>query len=140
MIYSIKYGTVDPGSISDRAIVRNPNYGKPLGPWSTRPVKPDKDKFKGLKDFYEKLEQSVKQEGFRNPIFCHAFLQNTYCEYGTSRLWIAKRNTFLIPVVIADYDGRWGLPTLNSVRSVFTDQPEELVIGENDMRISGCPQ
>lgn len=141
-MYTIRYGDIPSSQISDRVIVYNPNYGTPIGPYGSRPVKPDGEKMRRLRDFYEKLEESVLEEGFRNPIFCNSIDEGTFCKYGTSRLWIAKKHRLAIPAVIADYDGRWGdLEELFSeadIRAKYVDQPQICQVEGNWMRIDAC--
>lgn len=111
----------------------------------TRNVKPPSswlDKLNAKNGFYTKLEESILAEGFRNPIFC---ISNgvTQCRYGTSRLWMAKRHGLKIPVIIADYDGRWDdleeLLTKEEILLKFTDKPALLELGQAEMRIDQCP-
>lgn len=133
---------VDPSSLSDWAIVYNPKYGARVGPYGSKPIAPPKHKIEELYPFYEKLEESVLSEGFRDPIFCIAISQGTYCKYGTSRLWIAKTHDLYIPAIIADYVGAW--PQLKSlsgeadIKDQFTTPPSIVEVRENYMRIDEC--
>lgn len=142
MEYSIRYGIVSCNDISDRVIVYNPQYGQRVGPYGSRPVEPPRHKIERLYPFYEKLEESVLAEGFRNPIFCNSISQGTFCKYGTSRLWIAKKHGLPIPAVIADHEERWGhleeLFNETDVRGKYVDQPQICEIHSDWMRIDAC--
>ena len=140
----IRFGVLPSGSISDLVIVKNPEYGKPVGKWGSRPVKPEMSWYRKLEQenqFYTRLEQSILEDGFRNPIFCNSIPEGTFCRYGTSRLWFAKKHKLDIPCVIADYTQSWEdleeLKTEDDIRAKFLDQPE--IIWEPEFRIDSCP-
>lgn len=144
--YQIRYGLLDSAAISDDVIVKNPQYGKPIGQWGSRPVKPPPDKVNRLNSengFYARLEASILKEGFRNPIFCNAYDFGTFCRYGTSRLWIAKKHKLEVPVIIADYAGIWDglerLYTESDILNKFMDAPEILELNDDEMRFDRCP-
>jgi hypothetical protein len=139
----IRYGVVPSGAISDSVIVKNPMYGTPIGKWGSRPVKPPMNWYRKLEQenqFYTKLEASILEQGFRNPIFCNAIQEGTFSRYGTSRLWIAKKHNLDIPCVIADYTGEWEhlelLTTEDQIREKFKEQPE--IFWEPEFRIDSC--
>ena len=144
--YKIQFGVVPSGAISNSVIVLNPAYGERIGKYGSRPVKPDTAHYKSLQEkneFYTKLEASILDEGFRNPIFCNSINEGTFCRYGTSRLWIAKKHKLDIPVIICDYINRWELEELKTedeIRSKFKDQPQLLELNDEDMRFDQCPQ
>lgn len=126
----IRFGILDPREISDKVLVTNPEYGDRIGSFGSRPVHPPTDWIKKLESrnqFYTKLEKSILDEGFRNPIFCNSIPQGTFSRVGTSRLWMAKKHKLDIPCIIADYTGRWKhlefLGTEEDIRSKFKDQP-----------------
>ena len=141
-MYDIRYGVIDSEEISDRVIVYNPRYGEPIGPYGSRPVIPPQNKIDRLYPFYENLEKSVLEEGFRNPIFCNSIEQGTFCKYGTSRLWIAKKHGLSIPAVIADFDGRWRdlekLSGKDDIKAKFADLPQIIEVHDDWMRIDAC--
>jgi hypothetical protein len=140
--YEIRYGFVDPDYISDRVIVYNPKYGESIGPWGSRPVSPPQSKIERLYPFYENLEKSIEEEGFRNPIFCNSIEFGTFCKYGTSRLWIAKKKNLDIPCIIADFVEQWKslelLQNKEDVENKFQDMPQVLELEEEYMRIDAC--
>jgi hypothetical protein len=136
---------VPSGAISSRVLVENPNYGDPIGDYGSRLVKPDKvwyNKIEGKYDYYSRLEESILKDGFKNPIFCQALDEGTFSRYGTSRLWIAQKNTLELPVIIADYTGAWDhleeLRSEEEILSKFQDLPRLLEITKEDMRFDGC--
>ena len=148
--FKIRFGILPASSISDVVLVGNPAYGKPIGKWGSRPVKPDQswiNKKEHECGFYTKLEESLLKEGFRNPIFCNAIEEGFYSRVGTSRLWIAKKHNMDVPCIIADYTGQFDdlelLETEEDIRSKFKDQPLTIDM-ENDTKvgnvwISGLP-
>ena len=142
--YVIRYGVVPATLLSDKVIVKNPAYGERIGDWGSRPLKPEASHYKMLQEknqFYTKLEESIKRDGFRNPIFCNSYSHGTYCRYGTSRLWIARQHKMDIPVVIADYADNWtDLDELgqSDVELKFKDIPAVIEFGADEMRIDGC--
>ena len=141
--YQIRYGIIPANLISDKVIVKNPNYGEPIGEWGSRPVTPSAHQMKREGQFYLKLEKSILKEGIRNPIFCNCFEEGTFCRYGTSRLWLAKKHKLEVPVIIADYTGEWKdlelLVDKNDVLDKFRDKPEVLELNKKEMRFDGCP-
>lgn len=145
--YVIRFGMVNPRLLSDYVIVKNPNYGERIGEWGSRPVKPDAHHYRNLQaqnKFYTRLEQSILEDGFRNPIFCNSFEEGTFCRYGTSRLWIAKRKDLEVPTIIADYVDRWTnleeLKERDGIYGKFKDRPMILELNEDEMRIDKCKQ
>ncbi len=127
----IRFGILPASTISDRVLVGNPAYGRPIGKWGSRPVTPERswlNKLENRNGFYTKLEASILEEGFRNPIFCNAIEQGFFCRVGTSRLWIAKKHGLDIPCVIADYVSRFEnlelLETEKEIRAKFKEQPD----------------
>ena len=145
--YKIRYGVVDAESLSDRVIVKNPNYGyQVVKGWGSRPVQPTVPDYRRLEQesgFYTNLEKSILEEGVRNPIFCNAYKEGTFCRYGTSRLWIAQKHNLKLPMVVADYAGTWDdLEELKSKAGIlkkYKDKPEIVEIGKEEMRIDQCP-
>ncbi len=133
-------------AISDQVLVANTNFGVGIGKWGSRPVTPIPqwvDKLNQENGFYRKLEESILKDGFVNPIFCNAYKEGTFCRYGTSRLWIAKKHKLEIFAIIADYTDRWEhlneIETREEVLNLFTDKPKILEINDDEMRIDACP-
>jgi len=141
----VRFGILPASIISDRVLVGNPGYGKQIGKYGSRPVAPDrswKDKLEQQSGFYSKLESSINKEGIRNPIFCNSIREGTFCRYGTSRLWIAKKHSLDVPCIIADYINRFDdleiLENDKDIRSKFIDQPD-VIEWEPEFRIDACP-
>lgn len=144
-MYEIRFGILKASDISDRVLVINPNYGNNIGKYGSRSVKPDGKHYRDLEakeGFYSKLEASLLKEGFRNPIFCNSIKEGTFCRYGTSRLWIAKKQGLDVPCIIADHDGRWShlelLEKEEDIAEKFKEIPAVIEIGREEMRIDGC--
>lgn len=145
--YRIFYGVLDYSDISDIALVDNKAYGKPIGKYGSRPIQPDitsRQKLEQKYGFYSKLEDSLDEEGIRNPIFCQSIEEGTFGKYGLSRLWIAKRKRMKIPCIIADYVDRWPnleeLFTKEDISNKYIDKPTIIDLEETFMKIAGCEQ
>ena len=144
--YKIRYGILEANQLSDSVlVVGNPNYGTPIASYGSRPVKPESTTYWKLEhqnNFYTKLEASLLKEGIKNPIFCQSIKEGTFCRYGSSRLWIAKKNGLKIPCIIADYVNRWDeLPELKTEKEIlakYNNAPSTIVITPDDIRIEGC--
>ena len=144
--YIIRYGILDSSQLSDSVlVVGNPNYGAPIGGHGSRPVTPDSTlywKLEHQSKFFTKLEESILKEGIRNPIFCQSIEEGTFCRYGATRLWVAKKKGLEIPCIIADYVNRWDelkeLKTQAAVLSKYHEKPATIVINPTEMRIEGC--
>ena len=112
--------------------------------------------------FYDKLEESILKEGFRNPIliksgWCSGItkrrrppeLKNNIknllvCDsLGGSRLYVAVKHNMKIPCIVADFVGRFSdQPKLNSAEAIlsyFVDKPEEVIINEMGMYMKFLP-
>ncbi|MFA5489581.1 MAG: hypothetical protein WC284_10225 [Candidimonas sp.] len=97
--------------------------------------------------FYDKLEESVLEHGFRNPIliisgFCPPIhmrrlplqmRQNVKsilicAKLGGSRLWVAQKHNMNIPCIVSDFvnrfEGHKELYTEDDVINEFTDKPK----------------
>lgn len=141
--YKIRYGFIPAHAISQRVLVINPGYGDPVGPYGSRPVRPCPSYVMQKRVFYRELEESILDSGIRNPLFCQAFMKNTYCRYGTSRLWIAQKHRLeSVPVIIADYDGTWEqLEELHTEEDIKAKYDQEVFVKLEDevMRIDAVP-
>ena len=105
---------------------------------------------------YEKLEQSVLQEGFRNPILITCgkpqrrklhhlppeMLAKDPSELlllegftGGSRLWVAQKYNLNVPCIVNDFTGRFKrltpLRTADEVKAYFKDTPRFLILDAN---------
>lgn len=104
--------------------------------------------------FFQKLEDSVKEEGFRNPIIVRAGwlpmpfwkrvpdyykvkgIKNLmFCDQlGGSRLWTAFKLNMDIPCIIRDYVEMIDAPvftTEKEVRDCYKEKPIKVIIKEN---------
>lgn len=115
--------------------------------------------------FYQKLEQSILQEGFRNPILVNAgFCKEVYKKYlpkeaqedhtkilacdsnGGSRLYIAKKHNLDIPCLISDFVGRFvksgfeELKTKEEILQKYKDKPKDIIFSQSGLQVSHLPQ
>ncbi len=147
-MYTIRYKTMRADEIEDVVVVLNPGYGKPLTVGSmqcgTRPLPNYKDpkSLDGKNGFFTKLEQSVLEEGFRNPVLIYATESGNYVYYGATRTVVAKKHNLALPCVIADYAGKHTdgeeLQTRDDIVSKFKDPPSHVVIKPDQLNIWGC--
>ena len=140
--YTIRYGTLEANQISDSVLVKNPAYGTPIGNWGSRPVAPSARQRKSEGQFYLDLETSMRKDGILNPVLCNCFEEGTFSRYGSSRLWLAKKNKIKVPCIIADYTGEWShleeLKTEQDVLAKFKDAPATLQITKDEIWYEGC--
>jgi len=80
--------------------------------------------------FYTRLEESVKREGFRNPVQVYEKPGERTFPYGGSRVYIAHRLQIPVPAIITDWVGtfeHWELVTsLEQALLKFKDLPSVL--------------
>jgi len=80
--------------------------------------------------FYTRLEESVKAEGFRNPVMVYEKPNERTFPYGGSRVYMAHRLQIPVPAIITDWVGTfkdWELITsVKQALSKFTDLPSIL--------------
>lgn len=102
--------------------------------------------------FYDKLEKSILQEGFRNPILVTSNNRPTFrlvkeippnetgtlfCELlGGSRLMIAKKHQIPIPCIISDFLKKYQTPilTIDEILYFFKDKPQKIVLTTQGVR------
>jgi len=144
--YSLRYGIVGANELSTTVVVGNPGYGEPIGKYGSRPIQPLNEHYWHLENesqFFSKLEASILQEGFKNPILCQSIEEGTFSQYGTSRLWIAQKHNLPIPCLIADTQDRWvhldELHTEEEVKDKFETPPENLTMTQDDFYFDHCP-
>lgn len=119
------------------------------------------DKFNGASRHYERLQQSVAAQGFRNPIMVSAGgLQhrrqselppglwgrddNIVCEYlGGSRLWVAQRLGLDIPCIVNDANGVVPdgevLDSCADIACKFVDLPARVRLDERGAYVNDLP-
>ena len=148
--YRIKFAVIKAEDIDDLVVIGNDHFGTvkvPAGAtiYGTRPVVPPNDRVAYMtqrNDFYLRLEESMLDEGIRNPIFCVATSKGIYGAYGTTRLWIAKKHNLPLPCIVADYND--ALPdaeelfTKGEITDKFKDPPGHLLLLKEKMDMWGC--
>jgi hypothetical protein len=121
----IRYAHVDSALITHR-LVKNENYGGQavsLHGWKTTPVTPAKYK----KEFFNQMRESVRREGFRNPILTYCLPEGLFLSFGCSRLRVAQELGIEIPTIIMDYTGEYYEHTEvqpDNWENFFTDVPK----------------
>lgn len=122
-----RYVTLDSAKIKDR-VIRNPNYGGPrlsYQGWCSQPVTPATRKVK----FFEALRESIKREGFRNPIIVWNFREGLHVQFGVSRLRVAQEEGLFIKAIVNDTQDEYDecpLVTPENYETCFTDVPERV--------------
>lgn len=100
------------------------------------------------KKFYDNLESSILNEGFRNPIMinagycppiCYRKLPQEMaknpdtilvcCKWGGSRLWVAQKHGLEVPCLVSDFVDRFDGPDLtrHDVESILVSVREVIV-------------
>lgn len=130
--FDVRYGYIDERLVLGR-LIRNPNYGGDgvsLNGWRTRPSISNHTK----PGFQQALEESIQQEGQRNPILVWSLPEGVFLTFGGSRLK-AIRNLGLswVKAIINDYTGDFAQEeevTPENWRRFFKDPPREVEFGE----------
>lgn len=123
--FTVRYVEVPLEGIKGR-IIRNPAYGGPglsLYGWKWR-----QDVSTHRKPmFQDALRESIRQEGFRNPVVIYATVEGDFLSFGGSRLRAARDLELAsIPALVNDYCGRYDdCPevTTENVLGFFRDPP-----------------
>ena len=168
--YKIRYGVLDSTLIFNEC---GPFSGGPPG-WDEEAIK--KREEKGLQhiahqnkvnNFFNKIEESVLKEGFRNPILvdcgmCAHILDRgihprlpiemqedhtkilTCNSNGGSRLWVAQNHNLEIPCIISDFVDRFTdfklLETREDIFSCYRDRPQKIRFNPFGLRLRLLPQ
>ena len=113
--------------------------------------------------FYDKLEASILEEGFRNPILVRSGFSSDrarilrrqkytgndkellICVGGGSSLWIAEKHKMKIPCIISDFMGRFSEEiliekTMEAVLKYYTDKPKQVTFNSNGVVVTGQRQ
>lgn len=108
-------------------IIRNPNYGgnkAGIHGWCWRPELSSARK----PEFMKALSESIREEGFRNPIVVYATSEGNFVSFGGSRALCARRlGLRTIPALVNDYCGRYeSCPevTPKNAHTFFKDVPQ----------------
>lgn len=93
--------------------------------------------------FYSKLEQSILDYGFRNPIVVSALKKDDIrIRYGGSRLLIGQKHDLLMPCIISDYDNIFLdaeiLQDEEHILTKFLDKPTRIEYQKQGLICSGC--
>lgn len=130
--FDVRYEHIDVHRVRGR-LIRNPGYGGPsvgLNGWRWRESISNHTK----PGFQAALEESVRQEGVRNPILVWCLPEGIFLTFGGSRLRACRavgRNW--IPALINDYTGEFSDSrevTQDNWRGFFKDPPREVEFGE----------
>ena len=96
------------------------------------------------RQFFTKLEASIKKEGVVNPVNLIAQLNGGFkVAMGGSRVWIAQKLDLIIPAIITDkYELFPDAETLNTEEEVlakFKDKPHGIEFKKKQLNLQGCP-
>lgn len=122
-----RYVLLYPHEITHR-IIFNPNYGS-AGTCvpGTSQVRIRSGK-KGIKpQTRERILESIRQEGFRNPILVYYTPEGMFLSFGGGRLEAAKKLDTMIPAIVIDYVGDMvdhPEVTPENWQDFFTDVPQ----------------
>lgn len=105
------------------------------------PDSTQKQKLEQESQFFSKLEDSILQQGIRNPIIVNAFCDKIVPRYGGSRLMIAQKYNMDIPCIVADFDNVFPHIeeiSLSKAIQYFTDKPKHIYMKPHGINCSGC--
>jgi hypothetical protein len=165
-LYNLRYGIVPSRDIYNLA---SPELVVKAGYWDHRVNKKNIaniyiNKFNEEIGFYHKLQSSIEKEGIRNPIIVTSGIprwrsldevdpqyresmrsdQWLFCEFlGGSRLYIAQKNCWLVPVIISDWTGSYShfkqIKTVDELKSCFMDPPNHIYFTARGLRTTPPP-
>jgi len=121
--FAVEYAELPARDIK-RRVVRNPNYGGPtVGIHGWRSVELTPPRYK--KGFFEAMTESVKREGFRNPVIVYLINGELYLSFGASRVRVGQQLDIDVPCIVVNYDGKPVGPRLrrDNWQTFFTDVP-----------------
>lgn len=122
-----RYVALWPHEITHR-IIFNPNYGtaKTSVPGTSQVL--IRSGKRGIKpQTRERILESIRREGFRNPILVYYTPEGMFLSFGGGRLEAAKKLDMMIPAIVIDYTGELvDHPPVDSSnwQDFFTDVPE----------------
>jgi hypothetical protein len=123
--YKIRYAVIDPHLITNK-----------LAPNREQMHREEKERA-----FFSKLEASILEQGFRNPINVWAHADLIEPRYGGSRLYFAQKHNIPIPCIISDHADRFpDAPeiTVQQCWKKFTDPPRKIYPTPRGLNMSGC--
>ena len=130
--FDVRYDLIDVDTVMGR-LIRNPNYGGPsvaLNGWRWTPAISKASK----PGFQAALEESIQQEGVRNPILVWSLPEGTLLTFGGSRLRACRAiGRTWCPAIINDYTGEHQageLVTELNWTKFFKDPPRDFEFGE----------
>lgn len=130
--FDVRCGYIHVGDVRGR-LIRNPNYGGPrvgLNGWCWREAISNHTK----PGFQAALEESIRQEGVRNPILVWSLPEGIFLTFGGSRLRACQEvGRTWCPAIINDYTGDYEdeqLVTEENWHKFFKDPPREFIFGE----------
>jgi hypothetical protein len=165
-LYNIRYGIVPARLIYNLA---SPELVVKPSEWNNRIDKQwvasvYVNRFNEEVGFYDKLEKSIVEEGIRNPILVTAgsprwrgleevdleYRQNLsssewlFCEFlGGSRLYLAQKNNWLMPVIISDWTSKYShfkqIHTREELATCFVDPPNHMYFTTRGLRTTPPP-
>jgi hypothetical protein len=96
------------------------------------------------RQFFTKLEASIRKEGVRNPVNLIAQPNgDLHVLIGGSRTWIAQKLDIMIPAVITDkynlFPDAETLKTEEQVLAKFKDKPLGIEFTPRKLNLQGCP-
>lgn len=113
-VYEIRYGLLQPGDIPEsfkRADWLNKLHEQQF-------------------QHYTRLEESVRREGFRNPVMCYEKHDGRTFPYGASRVYTAVKLGIAVPAFISDWVGTFKhfelITTVDQALTKFVDKPSVL--------------
>ena len=131
--YSIRYGQVNEKDIRGR-LIRNPQYGGPsvgLNGWRWQPGISNHTK----PQFQAALNESIEQDGIRNPVLVWSLPEGIFLTFGGSRVKAARAiGLEHVPAIINDYTGDYHeCPevTPDNWQGFFTDVPRTFEFTED---------
>ena len=109
------YGYVSLGDIEPYCVIDSLTYGVGSRHFYTRnggrreygirPLWPDEAKLRDYADFYQKLQESVAEQGLLTPVLLYRINGKLYCRYGASRLWVlTKLDRQNARAIVCDFD------------------------------------
>lgn len=128
--FDVRFEHIDTDLVRGR-LIRNPNYGGPsvgLNGWRWRDSISNHTK----PGFQSALEESIRQEGVRNPILVYNLPEGVFLTFGGSRLRACRATgRKYIPAIINDFTGEYESSpevTEENYRQFFKDPPRSFTI------------
>ena len=96
------------------------------------------------RQFFTKLEASIRKEGVINPVNLLAMKDGGFrVLMGGSRTWIAQKLDIVIPAIVTDsfnlYPDAETLETVEEVLAKFKDKPHGIEFRDRQLNLQGCP-